>query len=83
MVLVRLALAVAAANLVLATSAAAQSPKSSELAIVGARIYPAPDAGPIDDGVVVIREGRIVSVGPRSRISIPKRRSGSRPRAPC
>ena len=38
-------------------------PAPGELAIVGARIYPAPDAAPIDDGVVIVRGGRIVSVG--------------------
>jgi len=32
------------------------------LAIVGARIYTAPDAEPIEDGVVVIRDGKIANV---------------------
>jgi len=70
--LVRLALTGMIASVGLVADAAAQDSKSPELAIVGARIYPAPDMAPIDDGVVVIREGRIVSVGPRSRISIPR-----------
>jgi imidazolonepropionase-like amidohydrolase len=43
-----------------------------QLAIVGARIYPSPDAAPIDDGVVIVLDGRIVSVGPRSRITVPR-----------
>ena len=34
-------------------------------ALRGVRIYPAPDAPPIDDGVVLLRDGRILSVGPR------------------
>ena len=70
--LVRLALTGMIASVGLVADASAQDSKSPELAIVGARIYPAPDMAPIDDGVVVIREGRIVSVGPRSRISIPR-----------
>lgn len=40
------------------------------------RIHPAPDAAPIDDAVVVIRDGRIAAVGPRRQIQVP---SGARP----
>jgi imidazolonepropionase-like amidohydrolase len=47
-------------------------PAPGDLAIVGARIYPAPDAAPIDDGVVIVRGGRIVSVGSRSEIPVPR-----------
>jgi imidazolonepropionase-like amidohydrolase len=36
--------------------------QASDLALVGARIYPAPDALPIKHGTVLIRDGRIVSV---------------------
>ncbi len=50
----------------IATPAAAQ-----ELAVVGARVYPAPDAAPIDDATVWIRDGRIAAVGPRSGITLP------------
>jgi hypothetical protein len=35
---------------------------ASDLALVGARIYPAPDALPIKHGTVLIHDGRIVSV---------------------
>ena len=56
-----------------ATGSAAQGQKPSpELAIVGAKIYPAPDAAAIDDGVVVLRDGRIEAVGPRSKVAIPR-----------
>src|SRR5262245_40742277 len=42
------------------------------LAIVGARVYTSPGAAPIDDGVVVVQDGKIVSVGKRSVISVPE-----------
>ncbi|MFI4949910.1 MAG: amidohydrolase family protein [Caulobacterales bacterium] len=42
------------------------------LAIVGARIYAAPDAEPIDDGVVIVRDGRIVRIGPRAGTAVPE-----------
>jgi imidazolonepropionase-like amidohydrolase len=54
-----------------ATAGAAEQPPAP-LAIVGAKIYPSPDAAPIDDGVVLVRDGRIAAVGPRSRIAIPQ-----------
>lgn len=41
------------------------------------RIYAAPDATPIDAGVVSIRDGRIVAVGPRDTAA-PAERSGDR-----
>ena len=45
---------------------------SSCLAILGARIYPAPNAPPIDDGVVVSCDGRITAVGERGRVDVPE-----------
>jgi imidazolonepropionase-like amidohydrolase len=54
---------------------AAQSDVQGSLAIVGARIFPTPDAPPIDDGVVVVRDGRIAAVGPRASVPVP---AGSR-----
>lgn len=50
----------------LAGSVAAQ-----DLAVVGARVYVAPDAAPIDDGTVLIQHGRIVAVGPRGKVVVP------------
>lgn len=46
-------------------------PVPSAFAFVGARIYTAPDAAAIDDGVVLVRNGIIVAVGPRATIHIP------------
>jgi imidazolonepropionase-like amidohydrolase len=51
---------------------AAGAKPPQELAIVGARIYPAPDAAPIADGVVIVRDGRIVRVGARAGTPVPK-----------
>ena len=45
--------------------------QAAVLAIVGARIYPAPSAAPIDHGVVVIRDGRIVAVGTTGALKVP------------
>jgi len=60
-------------SLSLGTEAIASEPKrpKADLAIVGAKIYSSPDASPIEDGIVLIRAGRISRVGPRSAISVP------------
>jgi imidazolonepropionase-like amidohydrolase len=41
----------------------------TSLAVQGARVYPSPDAPPIEDCTVLVREGRIVSVG--AGVSVP------------
>jgi imidazolonepropionase-like amidohydrolase len=43
----------------------------SNLALVGAKIYPSPTAAPIEDGIVLIHNGRIAAVGPRDKIRVP------------
>ena len=45
---------------------------SSDLAFVGGKIYPSPTAAAIDDGVVLIHDGRIVAIGKRGEIKLPK-----------
>lgn len=40
-------------------------------AMVGARIYTAPDVEPIQNGVILIQNGKILSVGTQSTIKIP------------
>jgi len=45
--------------------------RANDLALVGARIYPFPTEPPIENGSIVIRDGRIVSVGPAAAIKIP------------
>jgi imidazolonepropionase-like amidohydrolase len=47
--------------------------------IYNAKIYPSPDAPPIEHGTIVIRDGRIAAIGPDSSVTIP---SGAVP-IPC
>ncbi len=55
-----------------ASSAAAATPtEAPPLALVGARIYPAPDQLPIFDGTVVVAGGKVVAVGKRAEVAVP------------
>ena len=47
------------------------SANEGSIAFVGARIIDGTMAGPIEDGVVVITDGRIRTVGPRSAVTVP------------
>lgn len=42
-----------------------------QLAVVGARVLPV-DGPPIEDGVVLIADGKIVAVGPRDEVDVPE-----------
>lgn len=44
---------------------------AADLAIVNARVYPAPDAPPVERGTVLIRDGRIAAVGPAATVAVP------------
>jgi len=44
---------------------------AADLVIIDARIYPAPDAAPIEHGTVLVRDGRIAAVGSSATISVP------------
>jgi len=48
------------------------SARASDLALVGAKIYPSPTEQPIENGSILIRDGRIVSVGPAAVVKIPR-----------
>jgi imidazolonepropionase-like amidohydrolase len=43
----------------------------ADLALRGATIYAAPDSPPITDATVIVRNGKIEQVGPRSRVTPP------------
>jgi imidazolonepropionase-like amidohydrolase len=49
----------------------AKSPGPDELAIVGARMYSSPDAAPLEDSVVLVKDGRIVAAGSRINTPVP------------
>jgi imidazolonepropionase-like amidohydrolase len=53
-----------------AFSALAQPAGAADLAIVGAKIYPAPNLLAVDDGTVLIHNGKIAKVG-RTCVSDP------------
>lgn len=55
----------------LALACSPAGPPAREIALVGARIYPAPGAAPIDSGVVVVRDGKIAAVGPPDAVPVP------------
>ncbi len=64
----RLALAIFLGVVICASASA----RAADLALVGARIYPAPGAPPIDNGTILLRGALIVAVGPSSNVKIPK-----------
>jgi imidazolonepropionase-like amidohydrolase len=53
--------------------------RSDAWVLSGTRIYPAPDAAPIDDGTVLIEGGRIAMVAPTAAIQLP----AGLPTSPC
>jgi cytosine/adenosine deaminase-related metal-dependent hydrolase len=66
------AFALAGALLVAPLGAQEQSGSGQAVALVGAAIYRSPYAGRLDDGVILIEEGRIAAVGTRQAVSLPK-----------
>src|SRR5260370_40192610 len=45
---------------------------ASDLALVGAKIYRSPTEPPIENGAILVHEGRILAVGPSGTIKIPR-----------
>lgn len=45
---------------------------SPDLALVGAKVYPSPNATPIEDAVVLVHDGTIAEIGKRGEVKIPK-----------
>ena len=46
--------------------------RASDLALVDAKIYPSPTERPIENGSILIHDGRILAVGPSATIKIPR-----------
>jgi len=46
--------------------------QTGSFAIAGARLVDATGRDPVEDSVVIVRDGRIAAVGPRSQVAIPK-----------
>ena len=46
--------------------------QGADLVLTGATVYPSPDARPIVDAVIVIRDTRIATVGTRASVRIPR-----------
>lgn len=42
------------------------------VALVGGKIYASPKAAPIEDGAVLLRDGKIAAVGTRKEVAVPK-----------
>ncbi len=45
---------------------------AADLAIVHAKVYPSPEAKPIADGTVVMRDGKIIAVGQSGKVRVDK-----------
>src|SRR5438445_5212463 len=45
---------------------------ASDMALVGARIYPSPAEPPIENGSILIHNGHILAVGPTATIKVPQ-----------
>lgn len=53
-------------------SVAQQPSKKNDLVLIGAKVYPSPTAAPIENAVIVIRDGKIAEIGPDGRVKAPK-----------
>jgi imidazolonepropionase-like amidohydrolase len=61
-------LAILAIGLVLVAGCGERAPEGATV-LRGARIYTAPDQPPIEDGAILLRDGRILAVGPADAIA--------------
>jgi imidazolonepropionase-like amidohydrolase len=68
----RLTLLWAVALLLAHVAPTATAMEAPDLVLQGAKVYPSPTAKPIDNAVVLIQHGRIVAVGTRTDLKVPK-----------
>ena len=45
--------------------------EAADIAFIGAKIYPAPGVAPIDNGVIVVSDGKITAIGLANQVTIP------------
>jgi imidazolonepropionase-like amidohydrolase len=45
---------------------------ASDLVLIGAKVYTSPTAAPIENAVIVIRDGKITEIGPDGKVKAPK-----------
>jgi imidazolonepropionase-like amidohydrolase len=55
-----------------AACAADRDANGTITALVGGKIYPAPDAAAIENGTVLVKNGKIIAVGPKPNVRIPR-----------
>lgn len=60
------------AILLIGTLASSISSLCSDLALVHAKIYPSPIDPPIEDGTIIVHNGRIRAIGPSTKIKVPR-----------
>ena len=60
------------AILLLSTLGVSASSSASDLALVHAMIYPSPTDSPIEDGTILVHNGRIRAIGPSSTVKAPR-----------
>ena len=58
--------------LLLLTVVAAAHAASADLVLVGAVVYPTPEATTLRDAAIVVRDGRIAALGPRRTVAVPE-----------
>ncbi len=56
----------------ISTAVAQKAAAPHDLALIGAKVYTSPTAAPIENAVIVIRDGKISEIGPDGRVKIPK-----------
>lgn len=44
---------------------------AADIALIGAKVYPSPDSSPIENGVIIVSDGKIAAVGSKDQINIP------------
>jgi imidazolonepropionase-like amidohydrolase len=70
---IRSAFALLAVLAVVASAVAQEkSGDSRDLVLLGGRVYASPTAPPIDDAVLLVRDGKIAALGKRGQVDIPK-----------